>query len=95
MEEAFGFLKANSNAQESIQILKGLLHGGYPDAWKGYSDRSLCYLNTRREYPDACNSKSRIATNKYKKARNKCFKSQFNAITNSNEQIQKNLKQRL
>ena len=34
MEEAFGCLKANSNAQESIRILKGLLHGGYPDALK-------------------------------------------------------------
>ena len=32
MEEAFGCLKASSNTQKSIRILKGLLHGGYPDA---------------------------------------------------------------
>ena len=36
MKKAFGFLEANSNAQESIRILKGLLHGVYPDAKSMY-----------------------------------------------------------
>ena len=30
----FGCLEANSDAQESIRILKGLLHRGYPDTLK-------------------------------------------------------------
>ena len=34
VEEAFGCLQTNSNTQESIRILKGLLHGGYLDALK-------------------------------------------------------------
>ena len=34
MEEAFGCLESNLNAHENIRILKGDVHGGYPDAKK-------------------------------------------------------------
>jgi len=66
MKKAFECLKSNLNAQESIRILKGLLHGGYPDAKNVYpnTDEAIRILEDSIRMP--VTPRSRTTNNKSK-----------------------------
>ena len=74
MKEAFGCLEANSNAQDSIRILKRLLHGGYSDALKSIrmGMDAIWILEESIRMPVIQNHEQQRTNTK--KTRNKCFK---------------------